>query len=715
LRRNFIALAFVCTVVGLVPANRALAEPPVGGVAVDGSVSIPFGYQRDPVDLAVVDTDVDGRNDVVVAIWSVNDGPQLQVFRQDSGGDLASVSIVTLTGTATNNGGMSLAVGDVDGDGDLDLVVGVFDHIEIWSSSPAGLSKVSSRSLADGVNGLWAADADLDGRTDLLAGSYDNVAGMARATLLHQSSGGGFTTSTVYEGASGPSGFDDATGDGRPDVEVSGEAGVGIAKQKLDGSFLAPVFRPGASGDARVGELTGDGRSDIVEWSWEDFDWEIFAGKSDGTLAAPVPVGSGSYPYGDWTVGDVDGDGLDDIVVNSGSLFGPIAVSFQRDDGSFTAGCNYLLGVDDAQNFDVVAVGDVTDDGRPDILSANYSLDIARQIPSANAALDITTTRTTFYVDEPVALQGSLGFGVLDGGCRLDQAIHVQRTGTTGGAVNLGAVRTVYPGQWDFTEPAPLPEGTYTYEMSWVGDAIHDPVSDTLQVTVAKRQSGWELDTSGQVRYGSDVPWTFVLYAPQHTGELSVDVSTSVGGLEQPLGSFPIDPITGTTSGVLTDLREATNLIVRWTGDDVYDPVEVIRKIRVEPILKGKMLRDDGMDGAVHLYRADKRVFYRTTAVPNLSGSPIRIVIEHKVGYRWHDLVSQRFDLDRDSSLTIYLPARYLVVGDTYHINATFLRNRGFATTSTPWSLFRIIRARRAVARAAGPVVDLGAVITRLE
>ncbi|MEO8425244.1 MAG: VCBS repeat-containing protein [Actinomycetota bacterium] len=702
MRRTSIALAFACTMVGLVPAGRALAEPPAGGVAVDGSVSIPLGYQRDPLDLVVVDTDVDGRNDVVATIWSQSDGPQLQIFRQDSAGGLASERIVTLTGAPTNNGGTALAVADMDGDGDLDVVVGLFDHIEIWASSPAGLSKVSSRSLADGVLDLWAADADLDGRTDLLVGSLD-VSDVARATLLHQGSGGGFTATTAYQGASLPRGFDDATGDGRPDVEVSGEDGAGIAKQKLDGSFLPPVAGPPTSGVAKVGEFTGDARADIVQWSWQEGRWEILAGKPDGTLAAPVLLALDVFAFGAWTVADLDGDGLDDLVLNAGNgVFGTMLVSYQRDDGSFTAVCDYVIGVSDSLYFDVMTIGDVNDDGRPDILTANYSLDIARQIPSANAVVDILSTRRTFYVDEPVALVGSFGFDIFDGGCRLDQPIHVRRTGTAGGAVDLGVVRTDFPDIWSFTESAPLPEGAYTYELSWAGDAIRDPVSDSVQITVAKRRSSWELEVPYELRYGSDAPWTFVLGAYQDTDVLSVDVSTRRGGVEQPLGTFPIDPATGAATGVLTDLDENTTMIIRWAGDDVYQPVEVIRKIGVEPIVKGRMLRDDGMDGAVHLYRADRRVFYRTTVVPNLSGSPIRIVVEHKVGSRWHDLVSQRFDLGPYSSLTIYLQARYLVVGDTYHIDATFLRNERFVTTSTPWSLFRVIRADRAVARERG-------------
>jgi virginiamycin B lyase len=172
----------------------------------------------------------------------------------------------------------------------------------------------------------------------------------------------------------------DVTGDGIPDIITApGPTGGpeikvfdGATGQQLtgpSGDFFA--FSPGFLGGAYVaaGEFDGDTKADIVVGADAGGGPEvkIFSGADAHVLYDffPYPVNfSGGVRV---AVGDVNGDGQDDIITGAGPGGGPHVEVFSGKDGSllrsfFAYAPNFAGGV-------YVAAGDVNDDGFADIIT----------------------------------------------------------------------------------------------------------------------------------------------------------------------------------------------------------------------------------------------------------------------------------------------------------------------------------------------------------
>jgi hypothetical protein len=101
----------------------------------------------------------------------------------------------------------------------------------------------------------------------------------------------------------------------------------------------------------------------------------ILLGNGDGTFQTAATFGSGGYSALSLVVLDVNGDGKPDLLVANGcanqncSGDGAIGVLFGKGDGTFQAGVSYDSGGQLAQ---AIAVGDVNADGMPDLLVGNW-------------------------------------------------------------------------------------------------------------------------------------------------------------------------------------------------------------------------------------------------------------------------------------------------------------------------------------------------------
>jgi hypothetical protein len=222
----------------------------------------------------------------------------------------------------------------------------------------------------------------------------------------------------------------DVTGDGRPDVlATTGFANspatdfrLAVFAQKASGTLAAPVLYPVSNAaywptSIAVGDVTGDGRNDVVV-GVQGLGIDVFPGLADGTLGMSTRIatadnmlvslghfggggaldlvgvgwgtdtatvfrndgfghfGTGTVyaaPHGgydDLAVGDVTGDGLDDIVVMSGQLYADpnIDVLPQLAGGGFGAVASYRVGNSILTHG--VGIGDVTGDGRSDVVAS---------------------------------------------------------------------------------------------------------------------------------------------------------------------------------------------------------------------------------------------------------------------------------------------------------------------------------------------------------
>jgi len=164
----------------------------------------------------------------------------------------------------------------------------------------------------------------------------------------------------------------DITDDGRADVIV-GAAGLGIQifPQLPTGTLGTPtLIETPDSLKVRVGNLDAGVGLDLVGIGWGTDTVSVFLNDGMGQLSAPVVYAAGHGGYDDLEVGDVVRDGLDDIVVMSGQAYAIPNVSIlpQLAGGGFGPAAEYSVGTN--VNTHGIGIGDVTGDGRSDVVAS---------------------------------------------------------------------------------------------------------------------------------------------------------------------------------------------------------------------------------------------------------------------------------------------------------------------------------------------------------
>lgn len=325
----------------------------------DGEViyHAPAGYWG-PDSFEYIIEDADGN--VASATVTVHVAPR-NVALADVAGGLGGFAI--LGGQPSERAGARVSrAGDVNGDGLGDVLVGATDS-DNGSGSVANTYVVFGKGDTDPVS---LSTLGVDGIT---------VLGDTDGSLLRVAGGGDFD------------------GDGSDDFVVA----VRSAANPRIVTGTDPVIPLGAFGDAGVEVLP-----------WEN---------------VPQRLGSGLA-----SLGDVNGDGLDDVAVGddvadslsgpSGSWAGRVAVVFGKADTSavdLTAlgDGGFVLGTSDPNvvfmgtSGSVGAAGDVNGDGLADLIVGSY-VDSANTIPGAGRAFVVFGDEDTTTVD--VAALGSRGF-----------------------------------------------------------------------------------------------------------------------------------------------------------------------------------------------------------------------------------------------------------------------------------------------------------------
>jgi len=300
-----------------------------------GQGDIAFAAKRDsatglnPSSVAIGDLDGDGKSDIAVSNSHSNN---VGVLRNISSGG-SSDAFASRVDYDTHSGPWAVAIGDLDGDGLPDLA-----GARIYSDTVSVVRNVSS--------------------------GGGNIAFGARADFATGSGPGSVA-------------IGDLNGDGRPDLVVANRTSntVSVLRNLGNGEFANKVeFATGIRPlSIAIGDLGGDGLPDLAVVNWESNTVSVLRNTSSGassiTFAAKADFATGFRPFA-VAIGDLNGDGSQDLVaVNATSA----TVSVLRNTSSSGSGIAFAAKVDFDTGWEsvAVAIGDVDGDGRPDLAVAN--------------------------------------------------------------------------------------------------------------------------------------------------------------------------------------------------------------------------------------------------------------------------------------------------------------------------------------------------------
>ncbi|MCA8977370.1 MAG: VCBS repeat-containing protein [Planctomycetes bacterium] len=358
--------------------NRLYLRERSGGF-LDATASPLPGMTDYTYAVALGDVDGDLDLDLVVA----NRG-QNWLYRNDGRGMLADVTDnqMPVDGDTTS----SLAFGDVDGDGDLDLVIGNINsgqnRLYLNDGNGAFTDATASRMPADGDNTWSVALGDVDGDGDL-----DLVLGNWGQNKLYLNTGTGTFT-------------DDTT-----------------SLMPVDNSATNAVVLGDVDGDLDLDLVIGNALAPRQNLLY------LNDGSGTFTNVTATRLPADNDPTRSVALGDVDGDGDLDLVVENGSTAGAQnRLYLNYGNGTFTDATASRLPafVDGSYS---VALGDVDGDGDLDLVVGNSRITVGeRNRLYLNDGAGTFTDATTRLPTSSLKTE-SIALGDLDGDLDLDLVV----------------------------------------------------------------------------------------------------------------------------------------------------------------------------------------------------------------------------------------------------------------------------------------------------
>jgi hypothetical protein len=347
-------------------AWAAVAAPSAS--AQDVQLAAPVAYTTDygPDDIAAADLDGDGILDLAMAnqgISIIDVKGSVSVLLGTGGGAFASATTYDV-GVFPS----AIAAGDLDGDGLPELVVA--DHagpLLVLSGTGAGrFGSATPHALAGLASDVQLGDLDGDGDLDVAA----TVTSKGISVLLNPGDG------VLGPWVNYPAGVEPRSTVLR-DIDADGTLDVVVASTKVDvvsvllgqggGVLGAPSGHPGglspsSAGDLAVGDLDGDGEQDVLLVNGAFV--SVLLATGSGGFGAPLLFLSGASGHG-LALADFDGDGLLDVCVKRDAGF----VSILRGLGGGALGP--WVAFPAGQRPEAVIAADFNGDGAPDVAVAN--------------------------------------------------------------------------------------------------------------------------------------------------------------------------------------------------------------------------------------------------------------------------------------------------------------------------------------------------------
>jgi hypothetical protein len=342
---------------------------------------------------------------VTVADFNRDGTPDLAVVNTGQSSSQSSVSVLLGNGngsfqpavtTNVQNSGpgqgnaLSLVVGDFNRDGLPDIAVNTSGSpanpaVEVMLGKGDGSFQPNHQILPVGQTPLSLAVGDFDrnGALDLVTANSSS----GTLSVLMGNSDGTFRPHIDLAVGAAPRAVavGDFNGDGLPDVVTAQQLSntVSVLLGHGNGTFAQPLVFAASRQDftpssIAVGDMNGDGRADLVINSIGGEDsvvsqLGVLLGHGDGTFGAPILNSPEGADDGDVVLGDFNNDGhIDAAVGGEAALPDGLSVFNGNGDGTFGVPFQSPLRVSTGGNNPFgVAAADLNGDGRLDLVAAN--------------------------------------------------------------------------------------------------------------------------------------------------------------------------------------------------------------------------------------------------------------------------------------------------------------------------------------------------------
>ncbi len=326
-----------------------------------GQFASPVVYQtggNQPWSIVTADFNGDGHLDLAVGQTS-----QLTVLLGKGDG--------TFTLAPTQPTGLRayfVVTGDFNRDGKADLATtdAIAGTVHVLYGNGDGSFRVGKAVTAtSSALGLAAADFNGDKRLDLVVAGSDAVA------VLLAEGNGTFSSPESYpvQKLNGPVSVGDLNGDSHPDIVTTGVNGIAVLLGTGDGKFnVLPQFGSDAADRIAIGDWNGDGLMDLAApLSSTAGLVQIYIGKGDGTFTSGAAIPVGSAPY--WVIAAHINEGKALDLVSANIVGNTVSVLLGHGDGTF--GNKPLSLGSGASGASWIVAGDVNGDGLVDLVTSN--------------------------------------------------------------------------------------------------------------------------------------------------------------------------------------------------------------------------------------------------------------------------------------------------------------------------------------------------------
>gem|GEM_PF-4562432 len=266
-------------------------------------------------------------------------------------------------------------------------------------------------------------DVNNDGRNDVVMTTsyYFDPENDNKLFVYIQNTTASLNLPLKYDAGDSPESIDvgDLNNDGKNDVVVGNSLAIGVFIQNDAGGFWdMESYASEESRYVKIGDFNNDGLFDVSSMGWGTNKLCVHLQNTSKTLSNPKLYSVNHGGFDELESGDVNDDGLDDIIVMSGSSFyDNFGVLLQNKEGTMEGPFYYDIG--GGKNSSGIAVRDVDSDFLNDVVLSyggnkpNSNIAVFRQNTSGTLSLT-PTTYPAYDCPEPVEIADVSGDGRKD-------------------------------------------------------------------------------------------------------------------------------------------------------------------------------------------------------------------------------------------------------------------------------------------------------------